>query len=129
MPARYAPLPNPRSQADNPEDEMEAAFEISDDEDDSNPRDAESRPLNPTNTSTIGHDDDDDDQPQTASVATSHPTHARRQSTVPPGTYDFESADYDFPPPGSPPRRDRALPFNDWGNSNGYGIFLASSTC
>ena len=34
MPARYAPLPNPRSQADNPEDEMEAAFEISDDEDD-----------------------------------------------------------------------------------------------
>ncbi|KAJ7929908.1 hypothetical protein B0H13DRAFT_1962448 [Mycena leptocephala] len=36
-----------------------------------------------------------------------------------PGTYDFENADYDYPPPGSPPGPStRALP-NEFGNSNG----------
>jgi hypothetical protein len=77
---------------------MEAAFDDSDDSDDEgNP---ESRPLNPIPTS-----------PSTTDEAPAH-MHI-------PGTYDFESADYDFPPPGSPPRPSAiALP-NDHGNSNG----------
>jgi hypothetical protein len=41
-----------------------------------------------------------------------------RDTTSIPGAYDFER-EYDFPPPGSPPRpSSRALP-NDFGNSNG----------
>lgn len=41
-----------------------------------------------------------------------------RETTSIPGAYDFER-EYDFPPPGSPPRpSSRALP-NDFGNSNG----------
>ncbi|KAJ6486400.1 hypothetical protein C8R47DRAFT_1128322 [Mycena vitilis] len=91
MSGRYAPLPNPRTdrEADN---EMDAAFDDSDDEGD------ESRPLNPTHTS----------------------THVSRPSTTHvPGSYDFENVDYDYPPPGSPPGpSDRALP-NEFGNSNG----------
>ncbi|KAI5123441.1 hypothetical protein M0805_006146 [Coniferiporia weirii] len=126
MPAQYAPLPNPQSQLDG--DEMEAAFEASDDEDESDVRTAESRPLNPLrNYGAHGEDahDDDRDADTTAlqqlgggTFSGTHVTHARTRS-VGPGSYDFESVDYDFPPPGSPPRRDRALPNNDWGNSNG----------
>jgi len=105
---------------------MEAAFDASDDEDDVN---AESRPLNPLNTSPVGHGNNDGAHDINTNNPGSHPlsgrplqprpAHSRRQSTAAPGTYDFEADDYDFPPPGSPPPRDRALPNNDWGNSNG----------
>lgn len=46
------------------------------------------------------------------------PRVSRDETTALPGAYDFER-EYDFPPPGSPPRpSSRALP-NDYGNSNG----------
>ena len=109
---------------------MEAAFEASDDEDDD--AHAESRPLNPQNTSPTGVDNDfyarDTHHSHPLSGSPPSPVralHARRQSSAAAaahralGTYDFEAIDYDFPPPGSPPPRDRALPNNDWGNSNG----------
>ncbi|KAF7352676.1 hypothetical protein MVEN_01233400 [Mycena venus] len=91
----YSALPNPRTDREA-NDEMDAAFDDSDDEGD----DSESRPLNPAPTSPRA-------------------THSSRPSTTHiPGTYDFENVDYDYPPPGSPPARDRALP-NEFGNSNG----------
>lgn len=95
MSSRYAPLPNPQT---DPllNDEMEAAFEDEDEDDDTHDNHAESRPLNP---------------PSFASSVPHTPT---------PGVYDFENFDYaSLPPPGSPPRpASVALP-NDIGNSNG----------
>ncbi|KAJ7368433.1 hypothetical protein DFH08DRAFT_762289 [Mycena albidolilacea] len=92
---RYAPLPNSRPDRDG-NDEMDAAFDDSDDEGD----DSESRPLNPVPTSPRA-------------------THSSRPSAHIPGTYDFENVDYDYPPPGSPPGPSAmALP-NEFGNSNG----------
>ncbi|KAK7061839.1 hypothetical protein R3P38DRAFT_2596624 [Favolaschia claudopus] len=90
---RYAPLPNSR----DPDDELDAAFDDSDDEGEDA---SETQPLNPT--------------PRP-------PTHSSRPSTNHiPGTYDFENVDYDYPPPGSPPGpSSRALP-NEFGNSNGF---------
>jgi len=100
MPHRYTALPN--STADHEtaqrsrEDELQAAFDYSDDEDEHNA--TESHPLNPT--------------PTSPSIVQPPPPHT-------PGTYNFESVDYDYPPPGSPPPpSDRALP-NEFGNSNG----------
>ncbi|TDL29427.1 hypothetical protein BD410DRAFT_709717 [Rickenella mellea] len=101
MPGQYAPLPNPRNDPVNADDEMDAAFDDSDDE-----SIGEDHPLRPTNTSSPHRHLDD------THIAIGHPE-------VIPGTYDFENVDYDYPPPGSPPRRDRALPDNDLGNSNG----------
>lgn len=61
--------------------------------------------------------DNEDDQESTPLTQ----QHNRAQSIPPtaiPGTYDFER-EYDYPPPGSPPRPSTlALP-NDFGNSNG----------
>ena len=97
MPAGYTPLPNPRS---NPEREMADAFDLDEDVDDHHST-HESTPLTHNR--------------QTPSV-TSH-AFPRETSSIP-GAYDFER-EYDFPPPGSPPRpSSRALP-NDFGNSNG----------
>ena len=97
MPAGYTPLPNPRS---NPEQEMADAFDLDEDADDNHSA-HESTPLTHNR--------------QTPS-ATSH-VFPRETSSIP-GAYDFER-EYDFPPPGSPPRpSSRALP-NDFGNSNG----------
>jgi hypothetical protein len=92
MSHRYAPLPNANPRSEPPgHSEMDAAFDDSDDEDAS-----ESQPLNPSRQSP--------------------PSPAPAQT---PGTYDFENVDYDYPPPGSPPRPSAfALP-NDYGNSNG----------
>ena len=95
MSARYAPIPNPRTDPDtNPE--LDAAFDDSDDDDDD-----ESRPLNshrpPSPRSSVDH-----------SINTVL-------------TYDFNTpvADWDQPPPGSPPpATPHALP-NSIGNSNG----------
>jgi len=95
MPAGYVSLPNPRS---NPEREMADAFDLDEDVNDNH---HEATPL--THNS---------DQPS----ATGHVF--RRETASIPGAYDFER-EYDFPPPGSPPRpSSRALP-NDFGNSNG----------
>ncbi|KAF9569331.1 hypothetical protein CPC08DRAFT_653274 [Agrocybe pediades] len=99
MSHRYAPLPNPTEDRQaaqrNREDEMQAAFDYSDDEDEHNT--SESHPLNPT--------------PTSPSIV-QPPPHT-------PGTYNFESVDYDYPPPGSPPPpSSTALP-NEYGNSNG----------
>lgn len=95
MPANYSPVQNPRSE---PDTELEDAFE-SDNEDDGSLA-HESTPLtHHTNT----HNSTALDTDVTSSI---------------PGAYDFER-EYDYPPPGSPPRpSSRALP-NDYGNSNG----------
>lgn len=98
MPAGYAPLPNPRS---NPEREMADAFDLDGDVDDHHSA-HETTPLTHNNS-----------QPP-STIAQVFP----RETTSIPGAYDFER-EYDFPPPGSPPRpSSRALP-NDFGNSNG----------
>lgn len=98
MSNRYAPLPNNLTPSRNTHDEMEAAFDDSDDEEENI---SETQPLNPASTSTS--------QSRTA------------------GTYDFD-ADYDYPPPGSPPRPSAlALP-NDHGNSNGITAFTVDTS-
>jgi len=98
MPAGYTPLPNPRS---NPEQEMADAFDLDEDVDDHHSA-HESTPLT-----------------HNKRQSASHPGHVSPTETYSiPGAYDFER-EYDFPPPGSPPRpSSRALP-NDFGNSNG----------
>jgi hypothetical protein len=121
MPARYAALPNPHNEPDNVEDEMEAAFEGSDDE--------EAPFVDAHDRRSISSDDDERHPLRSGSSVNTqsyHPlsqVHSRAASqadgTAAPGVYDFENLDYDYPPPGSPPRRDRALVNNDWGNSNG----------
>ncbi|KAI0750827.1 hypothetical protein C8Q80DRAFT_1335496 [Daedaleopsis nitida] len=98
MSARYAPLPNPHTDPDAI-DEMEAAFNDSDDEDDHHPV-----------TSRNGYH----------SLPNAEPSSPDREQRAP-GAYDFENTDYDYirPPPGSPPGPStRALP-NEFGNSNG----------
>ncbi|GBE79538.1 Metal homeostatis protein [Sparassis crispa] len=112
MSARYAPLPNPHTDHDA-ENEMEAAFNDSDDEDAA--VDPHHHPINTRNGyHPLAHDDPE-------------PSSAHEQSA--PGTYDFEAVDYDYarPPPGSPPGpSDRALP-NEYGNSNGLVPSLISA--
>ncbi len=99
MSTRYAPLPSHqpgnRTQ-DDLDSEMHAAFDYSEDEDDDT-ADLESRPLNPVHTS----------------------PHHSAPSTAVPGTYDFENVDYDYPPPGSPPRPTAVALPNEHGNTNG----------
>jgi hypothetical protein len=92
MSHRYAPLPNPRSN-ERAQNEMDAAFDDSEDEDELDDRNAasESQPLNP--------------------IAPLRPQI--------PGTYDFENIDYDYPPPGSPPAPSTTALPNEHGNSNG----------
>jgi hypothetical protein len=102
MSARYAPLPTQRP-SEHSDDELDAAFDGSDDEldyDDDNAPVSESQPLNPSR-----------------SVHTSPPLSARNHppSISIPGAYDFERVDYDVPPPGSPTR----AASNDYGNTNG----------
>ncbi|KAF8272579.1 hypothetical protein EI94DRAFT_1718312, partial [Lactarius quietus] len=88
--ARYAPLPNTQT---DPllNDEMEAAFDDEEDDDD-----VETRPLNPA-------------------------AHSPPPRTPTPGRYDFENFDYaNFPPPGSPPSASSSSLPSDIGNSNGF---------
>ncbi|TFK75780.1 hypothetical protein BDN72DRAFT_350069 [Pluteus cervinus] len=101
MSHRYAALPNPRSAQPDRDGELEAAFDYSEDEDDHNT--SESQPLN-TSANTV----------PSAQPSTPPPP----QPTTP-GTYDFENADYDYPPPGSPPRPSAVALPNSIGNSNG----------
>jgi hypothetical protein len=79
---------------------MEDAFDLNDENDDQAAH--ESTPLTHYNNAQAP-------QPEVSS---------RTETSAIPGGYDFER-EYDFPPPGSPPRpSSRALP-NDYGNSNG----------
>ncbi|PFH53086.1 hypothetical protein AMATHDRAFT_138432 [Amanita thiersii Skay4041] len=89
MSHRYAPLHNPASTTDN-DRELEDAFAS-----------------------------ENEDEPTTITTTTTTTTPHRSQATNHiPGAYDFER-EYDYPPPGSPPRpSSRALP-NDYGNTNG----------
>ncbi|KAF5387978.1 hypothetical protein D9615_000527 [Tricholomella constricta] len=101
MSVRYTAL-NSSADRDLQRDDLEAAFDYSEDEDDDHNNPSESQPLNPDPTS---------------------PSHIQAPPVNPhphiPGTYDFENVDYDYPPPGSPPRPSAiALP-NNHGNSNG----------
>lgn len=102
MSARYAPLPTQRP-PEHSDDELDAAFDGSDDEldlDDDNAPVSESQPLNPSRSG----------RTSPPLPAQSHPT-----PIAIPGAYDFERVDYDIPPPGSPTR----AMANDYGNSNG----------
>ncbi|KAI0638235.1 hypothetical protein C8Q77DRAFT_1047046 [Trametes polyzona] len=109
MSARYAPLPNPHTDPDAI-NEMEAAFDDSDDDDDAHPQ-----PLNSRN----GYQSLPNAEPEHASD--DHDGHHGSAPAPAPGAYDFENVDFDYirPPPGSPPGPSaRALP-NEFGNSNG----------
>ncbi|KAH9482378.1 Metal homeostatis protein BSD2 [Psilocybe cubensis] len=103
MAHRYASVPNPGPDHEvtqrRREDEMQAAFDYSDDEDDDH-NSSEAQPLNPTPTS----------------PTRTHPPPAQSS----PGTYNFESVDYDYPPPGSPPPPSAVALPNNYGNSNGF---------
>ncbi|KAF8663488.1 hypothetical protein AX16_001056 [Volvariella volvacea WC 439] len=106
MSHRYAPVPNPRSDPNDRDGELEAAFDYSEDEDDDH-NISESQPLKSSSASNSGP----------SSHHRLSPSRSQSQSAT---VYDFENVDYDFPPPGSPPRpSSMALP-NNYGNSNGY---------
>jgi len=103
MPARYTPLPTQRP-SDHSDDELDAAFNGSDDEadyDDDNAPVSESQPLNPSRSGRASPPLSTQNRPPPIAI---------------PGTYDFECVDYDVPPPGSPTR----AMANDHGNTNGY---------
>lgn len=108
--ARYAPLPNPHTDTDA-QNEMEAAFLESDDEDDHDqPR---MRVPNTRN----GYSSLPNADPEVSSSPTDGPgSH--------PNVYDFESVNYDAewarPPPGSPPASVRFFQVQANGNSNGF---------
>ena len=112
MSARYAPLPNPHTDP-HAIDEMEAAFDDSDDEDDrQTPLTSRNGYQSLPNAEPVSHDHDHDDLAHLPGAAPAAPSHA---------AYDFENTDFDYirPPPGSPPDPSaRALP-NEFGNSNG----------
>lgn len=125
MPAtRYAPLPNPITDPDA-QNEMEAAFLDSDDEEDEG---RVARPPRGRN----GYQSLPNAEPSVESPSspssTTVPFHAHKRSTNVPtdGTYDFENVDYDAdwtlrPPPGSPPPAADALQAfrESQGNTNG----------
>ena len=102
MPRRYVQIPTQQ-----PDDELEAVFDASDDEHDDI---VVQRPLlSSTPRPPRGSDDDERvDQPHQASRTPQRPTID--------GRYNFE---YDYPPPPGSPPRERAEPSNTWGNSNG----------
>ncbi|KAF5333384.1 hypothetical protein D9611_002389 [Ephemerocybe angulata] len=103
MSNRYARLPNPtdRHPHHDLDDEVEAAFDYREEDDD--------------------HDEPSESQPLNRNVSHPPPPPPRfpEPSANVPGTYNFEIADYDYPPPGSPPPLTAAAFPNDWGNSNG----------
>ena len=102
MPRRYVQIPTQQ-----PDDELEAVFDASDEEHDDT---VVQRPLlSPAQRQSQGFTDEERvDQPQLASRTPQQPTIN--------GRYNFE---YDYPPPPGSPPQDRAEPSNTWGNSNG----------
>ena len=124
--ARYAPLPNAHTDPDA-QNEMEAAFLDSDDEDE----DVHAQPRGRHGYQSLPNAEPEPESPISplhAAPTTTTASHARGRSTGAPadGTYDFENVDYDAdwtsrPPPGSPPSPTDALrTFREsQGNSNG----------
>lgn len=110
MPTQYAPLPNPRTDPDA-DHELEAAFDDSEDE--------EEQQGAPGRTRNGYHSLAREEEHAASPSSPVGPT---------PGTYDFESSDFDWarPPPGSPPSPTRAFP-NDYGNSNGVVPAMTST--
>jgi hypothetical protein len=102
MPRRYVQIPTQQ-----PDDELEAVFDASDEEHDDT---VVQRPLLlPAQRGLQGFTDEERvDQPQLASSTPQQPTLN--------GRYNFE---YDYPPPPGSPPQERAEPSNTWGNSNG----------
>jgi len=98
MSARYTRIPS--QQEEQGYSEMEAAFDNSDDDDDD-----------------LGNDEQAQQRRPLVSARRDRPP----SPTLPVGQYDFERIDYDYPPPGSPPRpSSMALPANAaYGNTNG----------
>lgn len=89
----YAPLPNPGHGYSPAQHDREAEMEAAfDGSDDEDDNATESHPLNP--------------QPSSSQVT--------------PGVYNFETVDYDYPPPGSPPPPSATALPNDFGNTNGF---------
>ncbi|KAF9820948.1 hypothetical protein IEO21_00925 [Rhodonia placenta] len=123
MSARYAPLPNPLTDP-TADHELEAAFDDSDSDDDDVDHAPSRRPAR-NGYHPLAHDDPIPAEAHANADAHIHihihtHTHTPAPARVP-GTYDFESTDFDYirPPPGSPPSpSDRARP-NEHGNSNG----------
>lgn len=120
MSARYAPLPNNLTDP-TADHELEAAFDDSDSDDDDDVAHAPSRRPARNGYHPLAHDDPipAEDHPSAHAHIHTH-TYTPAPARVP-GTYDFESTDFDYirPPPGSPPSpSDRARP-NEHGNSNG----------
>jgi hypothetical protein len=106
MPSGYRPLLP--TTAHDAERELEEAFESDNDDDTQSVR--ESMPL----TNASSNDDD------SAFGSTVSGGHRRAISSVIPGAYDFEREyEYDYPPPGSPPRPSASALPNDIGNTNG----------
>lgn len=102
MPRRYVQIPTQQ-----PDDELEAVFDASDEESDDA---VVQRPLLSAEQRPLRESDDDErvDQPQQTPRTSQHPTID--------GRYNFE---YDYPPPPGSPPLERAEPSNTWGNSNG----------
>jgi hypothetical protein len=94
----------PNGPPEHSDDELDAAFDGSDDEldyDDDNAPVSESQPLNPS---------------RSGRTSPPLPTQNHPPPIAIPGAYDFERVDYDVPPPGSPTR----AMANDYGNTNGH---------
>ncbi|KAG2013517.1 metal homeostatis protein bsd2 [Coprinopsis cinerea AmutBmut pab1-1] len=106
MSNQYVRVPNPSDRHNNEiDDEVQAAFDYREDDDDDEHDSSESRPLN-SNTS--------------RATASNNLPPIQTTPHNQPGTYNFDSVDYDFPPPGSPPPLSATAFPNDIGNSNGY---------
>jgi hypothetical protein len=109
--ARYAPIPNPHTDP-NAQDEMEAAFLESDDEDDHDQPQVRAQSTRNGYSSLPNADSESLPTPSGRAAAPAH--HA----------YDFERVDYDAdwarPPPGSPPASTQFFQVGANGNSNGF---------
>ncbi|KAH6915324.1 metal homeostatis protein bsd2 [Coprinopsis sp. MPI-PUGE-AT-0042] len=114
MSNRYVRVANqPDRHSQEIDDEVQAAFDYREDDDDDNDS-SESRPLNPN--------------ARINWQSTSPPPPIQAPSYHSQGSYNFDSVDYDFPPPGSPPPLSATAFPNEIGNSNGYvPVFDGSS--
>lgn len=107
MSNRYVRVSNqPDRRSQEIDDEVQAAFDYREDDDDEDNDSSESRPLNP-NARQGG-------QPAPIPPPIQAPSYHSQ------GGYNFDSVDYDFPPPGSPPPLSATAFPNEIGNSNGY---------
>ncbi|GJE84068.1 metal homeostatis BSD2 family protein [Phanerochaete sordida] len=109
---RYAPIPNPHTDP-NAQDEMEAAFLESDDEDDHDHNDRNH--VRATDATRNGYASLPNAEPESLSSPSREPGASQ--------AYDFERAEYgeDWarPPPGSPPASTQFFQVQSQGNNNG----------